>query len=299
MGTMRLLAAVLALLVSTVTPAHAEPRIVGGVVVDDADEAPWMVALTTPQGDQFCGGALLGPREVATAAHCVHGRMPGSISAVGGRLDLRTDGGSTSLVAAFRLVDGYTTPSSGKDIAVLTLTEPMPYRPLPIAAPTAYMGGSVGVVYGWGWQTEHDTNKSPLLHKAYIPIVPDGQCAATYPQFDAGAMFCAGYPGGEIDACTDDSGGPFVVDGRLAGIVSWGTGCARPNMPGVYTRVATYLGQSTRPTDIVRKTAAHTASSAVVTPGRLSFPATRDAASTIISSQTAASPRNTAASIVS
>ncbi|MGW6446060.1 S1 family peptidase [Lentzea sp. NPDC055074] len=242
MGITRVLPAILALLVITATPVHATPRIVGGVVVDDAAEVPWMVALTTPSGLQFCGGALLGPREVATAAHCVHGRMPASISVVGGRLDLRTDGGSTSLVASFRLVDGYTTPSSGKDLAVLTLTEPMPYPPLPIAASTAYMGGSVGVVYGWGQQAEHDTNKSPLLHKAYIPIVPDEQCAAAHARYDAEAMFCAGYPDGGIDACLDDSGGPFVIDGRLAGIVSWGTGCARPHSPGVYTRVATYLG---------------------------------------------------------
>ncbi|GAA3643611.1 serine protease [Lentzea roselyniae] len=239
---MRLLAAVLALIVIAVTPAHAAPRIVGGVVVDDAAEAPWMVALTTSSGYQFCGGALVGPGLVATAAHCVYGRKPSSITVVGGRLDLRTDGGSTSVVKHYQIAKGYSTPSRGKDIALLTLVQPMPYQVLPLAATSAvYAARNVGVVYGWGRQAEGDTNKSPLLHKASIPIMADAQCSGAYARYDATAMFCAGYPEGGVDACIDDSGGPFVVDGRLAGIVSWGIGCARPNTPGVYTRVRTYL----------------------------------------------------------
>ena len=240
MRGVRLLPAVLALLVITATPVHAAPRIVGGVVAE-AGEAPWVVALTS-SGDQFCGGALLGPGQVVTAAHCVDGRPPASITVVGGRLDLRTGDGATSAVSARRVVDGYSTPSRGKDLAVLTLAEPMPYAPLPVAQSSGvYMGGSVGVVYGWGRQAEDDAVKSPLLHKAHIPIVPDAQCAAVHPRYDAVAMFCAGYPDGGIDSCVDDSGGPFVIDGRLVGIVSWGVGCARPNLPGVYTRVTTYL----------------------------------------------------------
>ena len=144
---MRLLAAVLALIVITVTPAHATPRIVGGVVVDNADEAPWMVALTTSSGYQFCGGALVGPGLVATAAHCVYGRTPSSITVVGGKLDLRTDGGSTSVVSKYQIAEGYSTPSRGKDIALLTLAQPMPYRVLPVADSTAvYAARNVGVV---------------------------------------------------------------------------------------------------------------------------------------------------------
>ncbi|KAK7070666.1 Serine protease 27 [Halocaridina rubra] len=59
-------------------------------------------------------------------------------------------------------------------------------------------------------------------------------------------MICAGYDFGKLDACQGDSGGPFVCRGfdnryYLGGIVSWGIGCARPNVPGVYTEVSRYV----------------------------------------------------------
>jgi trypsin len=81
-----------------------------------------------------------------------------------------------------------------------------------------------------------------------VPVVAESTCRRLYDDVVAGspydphAMFCAGYvtaPGEEgADACQGDAGGPLVVDGRLAGIVSWGVGCGE--YPGFYTRVATY-----------------------------------------------------------
>lgn len=78
-----------------------------------------------------------------------------------------------------------------------------------------------------------------------VPIVSDAECADLYYAvfYDVEpAMICAGYvdEGGK-DACQGDSGGPLVSAGQLIGIVSWGLGCARPQLPGVYTQVAYYV----------------------------------------------------------
>lgn len=54
------------------------------------------------------------------------------------------------------------------------------------------------------------------------------------------AMVCAGYPGGEFDACKGDSGGPLYLDGVVYGIVSWGFGCALQCSPHVYANVYTF-----------------------------------------------------------
>jgi len=78
-----------------------------------------------------------------------------------------------------------------------------------------------------------------------VPIVSQSQCQSIYESQLTSNMLCAGYTEGGKDACQGDSGGPFVcnVHGtwELQGIVSWGYGCARPNHPGVYTRVTAFL----------------------------------------------------------
>ena len=86
-----------------------------------------------------------------------------------------------------------------------------------------------------------------------MPLITNEKCIDPYTSYPAyeitSNMVCAGFKEGGIDACQSDSGGPLVVPRSssdataiIYGIVSFGGECARPNEPGVYARVAKYLG---------------------------------------------------------
>jgi trypsin len=110
-----------------------------------------------------------------------------------------------------------------------------------------WLPGVFTEISGWGRTTQGGA-KSDTLRAASVPIVSDSACgsSAMYgPSFHAPTMVCAGFSQGGVDTCQGDSGGPLQAplqtpDGeyRLVGITSWGSGCAQPNRPGVYTRIA-------------------------------------------------------------
>jgi secreted trypsin-like serine protease len=247
-------AAVLASLLLCSAPAYGAgagtPRIVGG---DEASTTttPWVVALTTSNGAFFCGGTLVGPTKVVTAAHCVTQALatggmttksPSSLRIVAGRTDLRTSDGMQVRVSSVWADPSFRDVGTGHDVAVLTLSRSVPYRTLPLVAAgdaSGYAPGVVATVLGWG-RVGETAGPSPTLQSVRVPVVSDQTCAGEESDYDATAMVCAGYPNGGKDACAGDSGGPMVVDGRLVGVVSWGDGCARAGKPGVYTRLTSY-----------------------------------------------------------
>jgi trypsin len=112
----------------------------------------------------------------------------------------------------------------------------------PIALNTKELSGKVDfVTTGWGTTSEGSQSISKILMKVGVPMVSQETCAAAYPDAINGSMICAGYPNGGKDSCQGDSGGPLVTGNgsnmTLAGVVSWGEGCARPNKYGVYSKV--------------------------------------------------------------
>jgi secreted trypsin-like serine protease len=234
-----------------VTAAHAAgpgrtggPRIVGGLPAS-ISQYPSTVALVTSSGFQFCGGSLLSPTVVATAAHCVAGRSPDSLRVVAGRTDLTQPGGVVAAVAQISVYPGYTSPEYGRDAALLRLGRALPYPTIAPAQPSdraLYAPGTLATVLGWGRVDEGGPASINQLRVAQVPLVSDAECESAYPGlYDPNAMVCAGYPRGGVDSCQGDSGGPLIAGGKLIGLVSWGEGCARPGKPGVYTRVASYL----------------------------------------------------------
>lgn len=84
----------------------------------------------------------------------------------------------------------------------------------------------------------------PLLNIS-IPIIDLEKCKEIMWNAHKGIvtenMLCAGYLDDRIDdSCTGDSGGPMVVNGKLAGLTSWGYGCGREGLPGIYTNVVKF-----------------------------------------------------------
>ncbi|MFD8546857.1 S1 family peptidase [Streptomyces sp. NPDC059649] len=235
-----------------VLPAPTAHAIVGGRRTSTA-QAPWTVAInlwrqtnTYPRSGQFCGGTLVTPTKVVTAAHCVVDEAPTDLGAVAGRTDLRRHDGTLRKVTRV-----WIHPRFGRhlenDVAVLTLDAPMPatYTPLPIATASdtdPYRPGTRARVYGWGL-LDYENHAANALRSAPLRVLPDRTCRRLNPDgdFDPRMHACANDPVTGAHHTEGDSGGPLVADGKLIGIVSWlANSNASTPTPGVYTRVSAF-----------------------------------------------------------
>ena len=232
-GTLLGLALAAGNLVGAAGPAGA---VVGGAPVEGTGFA-WVVRLSVG-----CDGALVAPRVVLTAAHCLDGAGPVRVTA--GSSDLRA--GITVGTTAVRRAPGYSPVTQREDWVVLRLDRRLNLPTLALTPSGAYDRGTFTVL-GWG-STAEGGPQQRYLRAATVPFVTDARCAAAYGDlgFVAGEMLCAGdLRRGGVDTCQGDSGGPMVrPDGSggwvQVGIVSWGNGCGRAGYPGVYTRVSAF-----------------------------------------------------------
>ncbi|MGW1256190.1 S1 family peptidase [Streptomyces sp. NPDC002513] len=225
------------------TAAVAAPQPIVGGTTTTTTAYPFMMQITDASGNQFCGGTLVAAKKVVTAAHCMAGETAGSVRVVGGRTYLNGTNGTVSKVSKIWVNPDYTDTSNGDDVAVLTLSSSMPYTTasyVPSSQTGVYAAGTTARIVGWGTTSENG-NSSNQLRTATVPIVSDSSCGSSYgSDFVQSDMVCAGYPSGGVDTCQGDSGGPLLIGGVLAGITSWGNGCAEAGYPGVYTRLTTF-----------------------------------------------------------
>lgn len=256
------IALILIATIGTVQPSAAapplpdSPRIIGGTWAS-TEEFPWMVALADPgridrPSGFFCGGTLVTPDKVITAAHCVisYRQAPKAMRVIGGRTDLRFDDGVTRRAIEIWIHPDFNPANLNADVAVVTLERTLPYRPLPFDDPSGadpYRPGLPGTVLGWGAQAINDQGGREL-RQAHPPLVDDATCAAAhpgeegFPGFNAESHVCAGYPAGTTNIATGDSGGPLVVDGRLVGVTST-RNLSQPEEPALFVRLASYADE--------------------------------------------------------
>ncbi|MEV6845423.1 serine protease [Actinoplanes sp. NPDC051411] len=250
----RIVASLLMAVVFTAAPAGADTRhgptravqpiteVVGGQLAPTG-RFPWMIRLS-----MGCGGALVAPRVVLTAGHCVDGTGRNTtIKAVAGVTDLKSAQALTAKSVRVIRADGFEDETKGRDWAVIQLNKKLPLQTLPLVQGPGDEG--VFTVMGWGQIREDSMRQERRLHFATVPTVPDATCAAEYRKAGvklvAAESICAGKSG--VDTCQGDSGGPMIGRDNTGewvqvGIVSWGLGCARDGYPGVYTQISAFRG---------------------------------------------------------
>ncbi|KAG5671024.1 hypothetical protein PVAND_001242 [Polypedilum vanderplanki] len=227
-----------------------EQKIVGGAETQP-NEYPWIAGLFK-QNKLYCGAAIISQKYLLTAAHCVSNFEPREIRAFVGGHNISRDYTEKKRIKKIIYHDDFDIFSFDNDIALLELDSPILYGPrvssvcLPSGDETDFTN-RLTVIAGWGRLGEKSQTSS-TLRSVIVPIWSSKECmAAGY-----GAtritenMMCGGYPEGEKDACQGDSGGPMVSEGptgsmEVVGIVSWGRGCARKSLPGIYTKITNYL----------------------------------------------------------
>ncbi|XP_075759273.1 transmembrane protease serine 9 isoform X2 [Pelodiscus sinensis] len=223
-------------------------RIVGGTEASRG-EFPWQVSLRE-NNEHFCGATILTEKWLVSAAHCFNEfQDPAVWAAYMGTVSLSGADSSTVKAGVGRIIPhpSYNTDTADFDVAVLELDRPVPFnkyiQPACLPGPGhRFPAGRKCLISGWGYLREDFLVKPETLQKAPVELLEQGLCASLYSHTLTDRMLCAGYLEGKIDSCQGDSGGPLVCEepsGKffLAGIVSWGIGCAEAKRPGVYARV--------------------------------------------------------------
>uniref|UniRef100_A0A663MPN4 Peptidase S1 domain-containing protein n=1 Tax=Athene cunicularia TaxID=194338 RepID=A0A663MPN4_ATHCN len=225
-------------------------KIVGGSTAARG-EWPWQVSLWLRRKEHKCGAVLIADRWLLSAAHsllsfCSYSDPRMWVAFLGTPLLSGIDG---KMEKIFRIYKHpfYNVYSLDYDVALLELSTSLPLASKAAETPLLPAAASPGLCPQLTETLASSGLMSKHLQKAAVNVIGDQACKKFYPVQISSRMVCAGFPQGTVDSCSGDAGGPLACkepSGKwfLAGITSWGYGCARPYFPGVYTKVTAVQG---------------------------------------------------------
>ncbi|XP_051173896.1 trypsin-1-like [Leptopilina boulardi] len=225
-------------------------RIVNGYNIDIKD-APYQIGIFN--GYSFiCGGTIISIKYIITAGHCLADIVNNNNLIIqAGSSELKI-GGSFHIAINVIIHEMYNESTMEHDIALIEIYPLLSLdkfrQPIGLLKNSEILKiGDIALITGWG-DTIENGELSLNLQAVRVPIISRELCQQQYnnnyediENIIFMSQICAGYPEGGKDSCHGDSGGPMVVHGQLTGIVSYGIGCARAALPGVYTHVAYYI----------------------------------------------------------
>ena len=247
---------------ASATSQLAPQRIVGGIPVSTY-LYPWVVAIRKiGEQDAWCGGSIVSRYLVLTAAHCFNKKINGAYQTediarfeiISGSDDLSSPAAVTHIDYLIRPTGSRTyNPVNKRNDILLIKTRTMLAGglsnavQLPVSADDSYVN-QVAFAAGFG-AVQEQGHSSDKLMSVTLRILPDASCQDYYKRYGdlyyPPGMLCAGELAGGRDSCSGDSGGPLVVrtgsSFTLVGVISFGAGCARANVPNVNTKVSHYL----------------------------------------------------------
>ncbi|RQM28393.1 hypothetical protein B5M09_013124, partial [Aphanomyces astaci] len=220
-----------------VTSVTAQLRIVGGKEAAVGKHLYVTGLRSSASGITTCGGSLIAPNVVLTAAHCTKG--PVNYVAIGSHYNSGTMDGEQIKVKQTIKHPKYNETTYSYDIGVLILELDSKFPAVEVSFDTV-AADTTTVVRGWG-TTSTGGSMSKVLKEVGVDMVNQEQCNKWMSNRVETNMLCCGGKEGE-DSCQGDSGGPLTVEiggsEKLVGVVSWGLKCAEKNKPGVYSRIS-------------------------------------------------------------